>query len=280
VTDGAALTGYTIGITADRRREELGAALERHGATVVYGPAIELVPLEDDTQLREATNECMAAPLDYVVATTGIGFRGWLDAAETWGIAPALFDSLGGATILARGPKARGAVRAAGLREAWSPASESSHEVLEHMLTDYQLDGSRVAVQLHGEPVPELVGGLRTAGADVIEVPVYRWVAPADGRPLRRLIEQTVRGAIDCLTFTSAPAAANFLRTGEELGMGTDLRDALMATVLSAAVGPVTAGPLVHAGLPVVQPDRHRLGALVRTVVEQLPSRAPVSSRG
>jgi len=43
--------------------------------------------------------------------------------------------------------------------------------------------------------------------------------------------------------------------------------------VLVAAVGPVTAAPLERAGIPSVQPERARLGALVRTVVEQLPAR-------
>jgi uroporphyrinogen-III synthase len=276
MTDVPALAGYTIGITADRRREELGTALERRGAKVVYGPAIQLVPLEDDTYLLEATKQCLAAPLDYVVVTTGIGFRGWMDAAETWGMAPALIELLGGAQILARGPKARGAIRATDLREVWSPESESSHEVLEHMLANYQLEGRRVAVQLHGEPLPDLVDTLRASGADVIEVPVYRWVLPEDEQPLRRLIEATANAAIDCVTFTSAPAAANFLRTAEELGVGTQLRAALKEAVLCVAVGPVTAEPLVRADVPIVQPDRYRLGALVREVVEQLPARAQV----
>ena len=79
------LAGYTIGITAARRREEFAAALERRGAKVLCGPAIRIVPLEDDRELREATERCLQAPLDFVVATTGIGFRGWMDAAEAWG---------------------------------------------------------------------------------------------------------------------------------------------------------------------------------------------------
>jgi uroporphyrinogen-III synthase len=276
VSEVAALAGYTVGVTAARRREELGAALERRGARVMYGPAIRIVPLADDTQLLEATKRCLAAPLDYVVATTGIGFRGWMDAAETWGLAPALVDALGGAQIIARGPKVRGAVRAAGLRETWSPESESSAEVLEHMLGAAELSGRRVAVQLHGEPLPELIDGLRSAGADVIEVPVYRWVPPEDEQPLRRVIEATATGALDCVTFTSAPAAVNFLRTADDLGCGTEVREALKGEVLAAAVGSVTAGPLVRADIPVVQPQRFRLGALVREVVDQLPARAPV----
>lgn len=276
MSDVPALAGYTVGVTAARRREELGTALERRGATVVYGPAIRLLPLADDSQLLEATERCLAAPLDYVVATTGVGFRGWMDAADTWGMAAALTESLGSAQIFARGPKVRGAVRAAELREAWSPESESSTEVLEYLLAEYELAGRRVAVQLHGEPLSDLVDTLRASGADVIEVPVYRWVPPEDEQPLRRLIDATVSAAIDCLTFTSAPAAVNFLRTAAELGVGAELLAALKEAVLCVAVGPVTAEPLVRADVPVLQPDRYRLGALVREVVEHLPARARV----
>jgi uroporphyrinogen-III synthase len=270
------LAGYTVGITAARRREELGTALERRGARIMYGPAIRIVPLADDTQLLEATKRCLAGPLDYVIATTGIGFRGWMDAAETWGLAPQLVETLAAAHILARGPKARGAVRATDLREAWSPESESSTEVLEHMLANHELAGRRVAVQPHGEPLPDLVDTLRSSGADVIEVPVYRWEPPEDEQPLRRLIDATAAGAVDCVTFTSAPAAVNFLRTADELGCSAELREAMKGPVLCAAVGSVTAGPLQRADIPVVQPERFRLGALVRTVAEQLPSRARV----
>ena len=39
----------------------------------------------------------------------------------------------------------------------WSPESESSSEVLEHLIASYDLDGMRIAVQLHGEPLPDVV---------------------------------------------------------------------------------------------------------------------------
>ena len=171
------LAGYTIGITAARRREEFAAALERRGAKVISAPAIKIVPLADDSELRDATRRCLARPLDVVIATTGIGFRGRIEAADAWGTAEELSKAIGEATVLARGPKARGAIRAAGLRETWSPDSESSSEVLEYLIAD-DLAGKRIAVQLHGEPLPDMVETLRLAGAEVIEVPVYRWVLP------------------------------------------------------------------------------------------------------
>jgi len=267
------LAGYTVGVTAARRREELGAALERQGAQVVYGPAIQLVPLADDTALREATERCLAASPALVVATTGVGFRGWVAAADGWGMAEPLRAALAGATILARGPKVRGAVRGYGLREAWSPESESTAEMRDHLVANYALAGMSVAVQLHGEPLTDLLDALRRAGAEVIEVPVYRTVRPDDRAPLDRLVAAVADAAVAAVTFTSAPAVSNFLQAADELGRGEAVRAALRGPVLAVCVGPVCAAPLERAGLPVRYPDRHRLGALVREVVEQLPLR-------
>jgi len=201
------LAGYTVAVTAARRREELGALLARRGARVVYAPAIRIVPLADDTELVAATREVLARPVDLVVATTGVGFRGWLEAADAWDLP--LVEHLRGARVLARGPKARGAIRGGGLVDAWSPASESSAEVLEHLLSGAEgpLQGRRVAVQLHGDPLPDFVEALRAIGAEVVTVPVYRWVLPEDVAPVRRLVRSVVTGAVDAVTFTSAPAA-------------------------------------------------------------------------
>ena len=263
------LTGYTIGITAARRREELGAALERRGAKVAYAPAIKIVPLADDTDMLAATRRCVTSPPDIVVVTTGIGFRGWMEAADAWGLAQPLFDRLDAATVVTRGPKARGAVRAAGLSEAWSPESESSSEVLEYLL-GMDLTGRRIAVQLHGEPVPDLVQALCAAGAELVEVPVYRWIPPDDVAPLHKLIASVAARQVDAVVFTSAPAAASFLHA---VGGRHAVLDALRSDVLACCVGPVTATPLQRADIPTIAPDRPRLGALVREIAAQLPSR-------
>ncbi|MFB9839621.1 uroporphyrinogen-III synthase, partial [Actinoallomurus acaciae] len=202
------LAGFTVGVTAARRREELSALLERRGARVVYAPAIRLVPLADDTELLDATRELLAEPVDDVIVTTGVGFRAWVEAAEGWGLRDDLVKLLSDARILTRGPRARGAVRAAGVTETWSPESERWEEVLRHLLEEDDLAGRRIAVQLYGEPTPQLTGTLRRAGARVVEIPVYRWARSDDPTPLRRLVGQAVSGTVDAITFTSAPAVA------------------------------------------------------------------------
>lgn len=277
-TNGPALAGFTVGVTAARRADELGALLERRGAEVRYGPAIRIVPLSDDRRLLDAIRTVIADPPDIVVATTGIGFRGWLDAAEAWGLTEPLLDALRRATFVVRGPKAAGAVRAAGLREEWSPPSESSPELLSYLL-DRGVAGRRVAVQLHGEPLPDFCDALTGAGAEVITVPVYRWEGPADPAPLDALIDATLARTVDAVTFTSAPAATGFLSRAEHLGSAPELVDALRHDVLAMCVGPVTAGPLRDRDIPVIWPARARIGAMVRRLAEELPTRRDAGDR-
>ncbi|MBM9466749.1 uroporphyrinogen-III synthase [Nakamurella leprariae] len=266
------LSGFAVAVTAARRRVEFGTALERKGAEVVYGPAIEIQSLEDDDTLRAVTQACIDAPPDIVVATTGIGFRGWIDAADSWGLGGPLLEALGRAQLYARGPKVVGAMHAAGLFGEWSPASESSSEVLERLLTT-DLQDRRLVIQLHGEPLPDVVDALRAAGAEVVEAQVYRWLPHPDAAPLARVCQLTAARELDCVTFTSAPAAASFLQASERDGFLPEVLAALQGEVLAAAVGPVTAAPLQRAGVPVLHPARSRLGALVREIAEQVPAR-------
>ncbi|MFG2001786.1 uroporphyrinogen-III synthase [Spirillospora sp. NPDC048911] len=271
-TDSEPLAGFAVGVTADRRHEELATLLERRGARVVLAPAIRLVPLSDDADLLHATGDCIERPLDHVVVTTGIGFRAWLETADGWGLRDALIERLSRVDLLARGPKARGAIRSAGLQEVWSPESESCAEVLKHLL-EKDLTGSRIAVQLYGEQLPEFTGALRAAGAEVIEIPVYRWSRTEDSTPLRRLVGQAVAGTVDAITFTSSPAVAATLAVAAEDGLEEPLLEALRTHVVAACVGPVTAQRLTERGVPTVQPERARIGALVRALVSDLPQR-------
>jgi uroporphyrinogen-III synthase len=269
------LAGFTVGVTAARRAEELVALLERRGAKCVHAPSIRLVPLADDTELLAATRFCLQAPPDFVVATTGVGFRGWVEASDGWGLADPLLEVLGQARLLARGPKARGAIRAAGLREEWSPQSESSSEVLEYLL-EAGVEGKRVVVQLHGEPLPDVIDALRLSGAEVVQVPVYRWLLPKDIAPMRRMVAAIVSGNMDAVTFTSAPAASALIRVAAEEGLEAELVAAFQGPVMAVAVGPVTAGPLLRRGIAPRVAARSRLGGLVREVVDALPASRPV----
>jgi uroporphyrinogen-III synthase len=273
--DWAPLTGFRVAVTSARRAEELSALLERRGATVTSAAAIAMVPLPDDDELREHTEALIDVPPDVVIATTGIGFRGWVAAADGWGLTHELLVSLGKARIVSRGPKATGALRAAGLPEEWSPESESSRELL-HYLVEGGIAGQRIAVQLHGatddwDPFPEFLDELRTAGAEVVPIRVYRWhPAPRNG-DFDQLVEGIADQKFDAVSFTSAPAVASVLMRAAEMGIEDRVLSAFRTGVHAMCVGPVTARPLVRLGVPTSAPERMRLGALARHITDELP---------
>ena len=281
--DWAPLTGFRVAVTSARRAEELGALLQRRGATVTSAAAITMVPLPDDDALRAHTEALIDVPPDIVIATTGIGFRGWVAAADGWGLANDLIAALGKARIVSRGPKATGALRAAGLPEEWSPESESSRELL-HYLVEGGIAGQRIAVQLHGatedwDPFPEFLDELRAAGAEVVPIRVYRWhPAPRNG-DFDQLVAGIAEEKFDAVSFTSAPAVASVLMRATEMGIEDRVLSALRTNVHAMCVGPVTARPLVRLGVPTSAPERMRLGALARHITDELPLLCARTSR-
>ncbi|MCK5752391.1 MAG: uroporphyrinogen-III synthase [Mycobacterium sp.] len=269
------LTGFRVAVTSARRADELATLLRRRGATVTSAAAIEMVPLPDDDELQQNTASLIDSPPDIVIATTGIGFRGWMSAADGWGVATALTDALSKARVVSRGPKATGALRAGGLPEEWSPDSESSREVL-HYLLEGGIAGARIAVQLHGatddwDPFPEFLDELRAAGAEVVPIRVYRWhPAPRNG-DFDQLVAGIAEEKFDAVSFTSAPAVASVLMRAKEMGLEAEVLSALRGGVHAMCVGPVTARPLVRLGVPTSAPERMRLGALARHITDELP---------
>lgn len=269
ISDGEQLNGFSIVLTSDRRADEFTAAFTRRGATVLHAPILRIIPLAEDTELLRATREQVTDPPDDVIVTTAIGFRGWIEAADAAGLAPDLLAVLGRARLLARGPKARGAIRAAGLVEEWAATSETTAEVVERLLQE-GVAGRRITVQLHGLPDAELLSTLVDAGAVLSCVPVYRWGPSPDPAAVQRSIEATCARTTDAVVFTSAPGSHAFLEAARQAGRLDDLLDALRYDVVPAAVGTVTATPLRAAGLDPLVPDRFRLGALVRAVADHL----------
>lgn len=263
----AALGGCTIVIAVDRRSTELATALERHGASVRHAPALSIVSHIDDEALMSATRRLIALPPDIVVVTTGVGFRGWMEAADEAGLLDDLQAAFTGAQIVARGPKARGAIQQAGLTADWVAESETSSELGEFLLAE-GVAGRRIAVQHHGSGADGLDELFTGGGADVVSLTVYRWGPPPDPAQVARSVIATAQGEVDAVLFTSAPGAAEWLATARrEDALDAIVERARRRRLLLAAVGPITAAPLISAGADPLVAERGRLGSLVRAVV-------------
>lgn len=280
---GQVMAGCTVLVTAERRAAELAAALQRRGAEIRHAPALSMIPHVDDQTLLAATRAILAHPPDVVVVTTGIGFRAWFEAADAHGLAEQLTAMLRGVRIVARGPKARGAIQAAGLQADWVAESETSAEVAEVLLSE-GVSGSRIAIQHHGAGADGLDDVFEKAGAQVASLVVYRWGPAPDPGAVVASADAAAVGEIDAVVFTSAPGSEAWMRAVEDAGVLSAVRERVEADLLvMAAVGPITAKPLEDRGIKTLQPERGRLGALVRALVghyERIESVALVTVAG
>lgn len=275
------MTGFTIGVTGHRRAAEQAEMLVKRGATVVVGSVMQSVPLDDIEATLAATKRILDDPVDCIVLTTGVGTRSWIGVTEIGGIDDDLRRAAVASLVLARGPKARSAAIGAGLDVTWQAPEETGAEIVRY-LAELGVAGKRIAVQRDGgvDLPHSLATMIEALGAEVVEVPVYRWTLPDDVQPAKRLIGALLAGRLDAVTFTSAIAVDNlFELSPDEEAVAKALSGPGPGQGLAVAVGPVTADALVRHGCRhVIEPTRARLGAMVQAVVATLAERGRMLS--
>ena len=264
------LTGRCVGITADRRWRSQADLLENLGADVIHGPTLRTVDLSRDEGLRQATLALIHRPPHFLVGSTGMGMAMWFEAAEEWDLADPLREALRHSRVVARGAKARSALRRLGFEVTWQAPAETMEEIVE-FLTDQGIDSARVALQLFDPGGHPSTAALAARCRELVEVPVYRWLLPEDAGPAARLIEAMCAGEVDAVTFTSQPAVHHLFHIAESLGRGHELRAACNGMVLPVCVGPVCAEAAREEGISEpVWPDPPRLVAMIQLVATQL----------
>ncbi|WP_158862128.1 uroporphyrinogen-III synthase [Leifsonia sp. AG29] len=267
------LAGFRIGVTSDRRSADLIDAFERRGASVLHAPTVRMERAEDDAPVIADTQRIIAEKPDVLLATTSYGMRRWFEVADSAGLGEELQRTLAASTILVRGPKARGAVRAAGLDDAGMSDEETTSSLVTKVLAAFT-EATTVAVQQHGQSDETQLERLRAAGHRVLTVAPYSWtVADDTDERATRLVEAIAARQLDCVTFTSAPAVDGLFTAALARGRYDEVIDALSHDVVAATVGPVTSAPLIATGIVPLQPDRYRMGALIRLVCEHLEAR-------
>jgi len=118
---------------------------------------------------------------------------------------------------------------------------------------------------------------LRELGATVDVISVYRTIAPA--LDVASLTQQLHDGQVAAVTFTSSSTVRNLM----ELLGGPDVVKPLLARVVIACIGPITARTAEEYGLTVtVVPSENTVPALVEAIVRHFRegARFAVSTRG
>ena len=266
------LLGHTVGITGHRRVDELTGHLRSLGATVLHGPMLHTRPMTDELlAVRRATEAIIARPPRYLLATTGIGMRSWINDAALLGMRSELLAALARTQVLARGPKVVGALSEAGIEAAWTVPSGRTEDMVDELVAGH-LAGAHVALQLPGAPMPEILARLRGAGAaEVTTVAVYEWTWPDDLAAPRRLLRAVADGRLSAVTFTSRPAVRNFVALATDEGIHRPVVRALRSGVLPICIGASTADELeALTGATPSSPALPMLGMLVQQVAGDL----------
>src|SRR4030095_3039179 len=101
------------------------------------------------------------------------------------------------------------------------------------------LAGARVIVQRYGAANAELEAALEARGAEIVDIPTYRWSLPSDTAPLTALIDALERREVDAVAFTNAAQVHNLFEVAQQHARAEALRGGLAATLI-ASIGPVT----------------------------------------
>ena len=263
----------TIAILENRLGAQLADLVARRGGRPFHAPALAEVPDVDHGFLAKLIGGLEAHPAKVAIFQTGVGTHALFKATDALGITEKLQTLLEKMTVVARGPKPTAALRAHKVRIDRGAAEPFTTAEVLHALREVPLEGERVIVQRHGAPNPELDHALQARGAEVIEIPLYRWSLPANTRPLTDLMDALAHGEIHVATFTSASQVHNLFALAQQLGRADALR-ADLNRVLIVSIGPVCSAALKQHGLSVgIEPHPPKLGPLVSALDAALSSR-------
>jgi len=258
------LDGRTIVVTRGAEpaggEDALGARLRELGAAVVECPAIATAPPEDqaplDAALRDLAGFAWAA---FASATAVERTAARLDAL---GLARGALADLRLACVGPATSERLGAL----VRPPDLVPLEATGAALAEALARHVRGGVRVLVPRAAEGRPELLDGLRAAGAEVVAPAAYRTVA-ASPEALRPLGDLLAAGGADAVAFASPSAVRAVVAA---LGP----RAALLGRTLLGAIGPTTGAALLEAGFSAgAVPARHTAADLADALAAVLAGR-------
>ena len=264
------MRGKRIAILESRLGEQLAQLIARASAIPLHAPALAEVPDGDPDALQAFLDTCMQRPPQLFVFQTGVGTQALLDMTEQLGRTQQLMALLAQGKVAERGPKPAAVLRAHSIRI--DLASQDPHTTTELLraLEGIAVAGSRVVIQRYGESNRELETALRQRGAELVELPLYRWALPQDTAPLSRLLDALERNELDAAVFTSASQPRNLFSFARDQRREDALRAGL-ERVKVFSIGPVCSRALAALGVHVDgEASPPKLGPLMTLLRERL----------
>jgi uroporphyrinogen-III synthase len=260
------MQGKRVAVLESRLGRELADLVAGRGAQPFHAPALAELPDLDPQAIAALVKSLEGRPAKLAIFQTGVGTRALFAATDSLSLTERFDSLLKRMTVAARGPKPTGALRQRGVHIDRSAADPFTTRELLDCIRDVPVKGERVIVQRYGSANRELDAALEARGAEVTEIPTYRWSLPQDTALLAELVGRLERGEMDAVLFTNAEQVRNLFLIGNQLSKTEMLRGALNRTLV-ASIGPVASAALREAGVKVgVEASPPKLGALLSAV--------------
>ena len=265
--------GLRVLALESRRAPEIGTLIRTSGGEPLVAPALREVPLESNAEALAFDESVRRGEVDVVIFLTGVGTRALVSVVERTGSRESFLTALRRTKVVVRGPKPMAALRELDV-PVWLAIPEPNTwrellAALDAKASEQPLAGARVAVQEYGVSNADLLDGLRTRGAQVTRVPVYRWALPEDIEPLKAAVNAVARGEVHVVMFTTATQVVHLLQVARDMNLEAAVLKGLARMVI-ASIGPTTSEELHRHGLAAdLEPSHPKMGFLVREAAER-----------
>jgi len=252
------LFGKRIVLTRPQKQaREFSQLLSGYGAEPVEVPTIQIVPPASWQAIDDAVTRL--GTYHWLIFTSVNGVRPFMERLH---VARKDVRALAHLRLCAIGPRTAQELGTYGLTSDVVPTQYQAEGVIA-ALADAGVRGNHILIpraEVAREILPEQ---LRELGATVDVIPVYRTIAP--GVDAASLTKQFYDGQLAAVTFTSSSTVRNFV----EVFGGRDAAKSLVARVVIACIGPITARTAEEYGLTVtIMPAENTVPALADAIVK------------
>jgi uroporphyrinogen-III synthase len=263
--------GLTVAAFESRMAAEITRLIERHGGNPLVTPALREIPLDDNSAALKFGVKLTTERVDLLILLTGVGTTALFDLLKTRFPWSSIAAALKQTALVARGPKPVAALKAFGLQPTLTVPEPNTWIEVVSTLDEYRpVKGLRVAVQEYGTSNPDLLEALQQRGAEVFQVPIYRWALPENLEPLRQALDEVIAGKVPVLLITNAAQVDHVMEVLGKDGKLEPFRAALKKMVV-ASIGPTASERLRHYEWPIdLEPSHAKMGVLVKETSEQI----------
>ena len=259
--NGVSLKGKKVVLAASRKLEEMSLLVEKQGGVPVVRSlqgTVFLAEKEVEPGLREVITE----GADVFIFTTGIGLDTLVNISEKIGVKNQFLQTIENADVAARGYKTVAALKKIGIHPM-AVDEDGTTAGLIRALNNYEFEGKKVVVQLHGDLAPKLIEFLQNQGAIVEQILPYRHIAPNE-ETVETLCKEIIAREVQAVCFTTAIQVRSLFNFAKRNNFKEGIDRAFQQDALAVAVGKVTAEALREEGIVnYIAPERERMGAMI-----------------